>query len=213
MIEKMQESQVLVFDFDGTICDSLQSAVDAINHFSNEFGFKKVESHDLPQLQEMNAKQIMEFLGVSMTQLPILAYKTKKHIRSQMELLTPFEGIVEVLQSLKAQNRRLGILTSNSEENVRIFLKRYNLDYFDFIYADSSVFGKSVVLRRLLKELGLKSENVIYIGDETRDIEAAKSLHLKVVSVSWGYNTRNALLSHQPDFLIDHPSELPKIFV
>ncbi len=54
----------------------------------------------------------------------------------------------------------------------------------------------------------MNSEEVIYVGDETRDIEAAKKINSKVIAVSWGFNTKEALARHNPDFLIHQPSEL-----
>jgi phosphoglycolate phosphatase len=186
--------------------------VEAINFFSDEFGYRRVDRSEVPELQKKSVKEVMKILGISIVQLPRIAYKAKKRIRAHVGSLDPVSGIAEVLQVLKNQGLRLGILTSNSEENVREFLKLHQLEFFEFVYADSSVFGKASVLKRLLKELQLTSKQVMYIGDETRDIQAARSLAVQVISVAWGYNARVALEAENPDYLIDDPHELAALF-
>jgi phosphoglycolate phosphatase len=204
--------KTLIFDFDGTLCDSLQSAVEALNFYADEFGYRKVQSEDLSHFQNKSAREIMSHLGISLIQLPHVAYKAKKRIRTHIDTLSPIAGIPEALSHLKTQDYQLGILTSNSEENVRGFLEQHQLEVFDFIYADSSLFGKATVMKKLLKEKKLSAHEVIYVGDEIRDIEAAKSLAIKIVSVSWGYNSKEILQAESPDYLIDHPSELVSLY-
>jgi phosphoglycolate phosphatase-like HAD superfamily hydrolase len=62
-----------------------------------------------------------------------------------------------------------------------------------------------------MKINNLSSEEVIYVGDETRDIEASKKINIKVIAVSWGFNSGEVLAKHNPDFLIHKPSELIEV--
>jgi phosphoglycolate phosphatase-like HAD superfamily hydrolase len=71
-----------------------------------------------------------------------------------------------------------------------------------------ALFGKGRVIQRLLRRHHLNPEDVIYVGDETKDIEAARKIGIKVISVSWGYNSSQALAAEHPDFLIYRPEEL-----
>jgi len=57
----------------------------------------------------------------------------------------------------------------------------------------------------------LNPEEVIYVGDETRDIEASQKINIKVIVVSWGFNSRTVLAEHNPDFLIHQPQELIEV--
>jgi HAD superfamily hydrolase (TIGR01549 family) len=182
--------------------------VEAVNFYADEFGYRKVMDGELPELQCKSAREVMKILGISMWQLPRVAYKAKRRIRERIDTLEPISGVAQLIRGLNEAGLQLGILTSNSEENVRYFLKKNHLDVFDFIYADSSIFGKASVLKKVLKEMKLDRNQVLYIGDETRDIEAAKSSRVKVASVSWGFNSKKALLSKNPDFFIEQPHEL-----
>ena len=89
------------------------------------------------------------------------------------------------------------------------FLKNNDLaHFFDFVNAGTTLFGKSRIINRVLREHHWAAEEVIYIGDETRDISAAKKSRLTMISVGWGFSYPAILQEYQPDFLVYHPSEL-----
>ena len=79
---------------------------------------------------------------------------------------------------------------------------------FDFIYSGVTIFGKTTIINNVLRQKHFQPESVIYVGDETRDIESAKKANIKVIAVSWGFNSPEALSKQNPDFLIHHPHEL-----
>ena len=114
----------------------------------------------------------------------------------------------EVLETLKKENFMLGILTSNSKDNVQEFLKKNDMDVFDWVYAERSLFGKARKLDKIIKKQKLKKEETIYVADEIRDIEAAKKSQIKIMAVTWGFNAKAGLAKYRPDFLLDHPKEL-----
>ena len=88
------------------------------------------------------------------------------------------------------------------------FLTRHHLPYFEFVRCSSKLFGKGREIRRILRQEKLSPSEILYIGDETRDIEAAKETGLRMAAVTWGYNSESALLAMAPDHLISSPGEL-----
>ncbi len=88
------------------------------------------------------------------------------------------------------------------------FLKINNLDFFDFIYSESNIFGKAKKLNGLLKEKKINPQSVFYVGDETRDITAAKEAGVKAIAVTWGFNGKEILKEQSPDYLVGNPEEL-----
>jgi phosphoglycolate phosphatase len=202
-------AKVIIFDFDGTIADTLDAVVSITNRLAVEFDYKPVTEEELAILRNLNARQIIKYSGISVFQLPFLLRKVLSELTNQIQNLRPIEGIREALEELKQQGNRLGIMTSNSKENVMAFLEKNGLeDLFDFIYTGITIFGKSSSINNLLKQEHLDHETVIYVGDETRDIEAARKSHIKVIAVGWGFNSEAVLAEHHPDFLIHHPWEL-----
>lgn len=75
-------------------------------------------------------------------------------------------------------------------------LENNELDIFDYIYSDASIFGKDKVIRSFLKQKAIAKDQAIYSGDETRDIQACKKLGLKMIVVSWGLNSKEGLLNY-----------------
>lgn len=123
--------------------------------------------------------------------------------------LKPVKNIIDSLKQIKNTGLRLGILTSNSKYNVNAFLENNDLsEVVDFVYSGKSLFGKDKFLMRLFNRENIFRENVIYIGDETRDIEASKKVGIPVISVSWGLNKKNLLATLHPNQIADSPGDL-----
>lgn len=198
----MKKKIVLIFDFDGTIAETMDWVIKIVNRLADEFGYKKLENEDIARFRNKGAEELIGELGISLVKLSLIAKKIRFELAKEMENFKPVKGIKRILTQLRKDGYSLGILTSNSEENVRAFLSKNEMDLFDFIYSGSSLFGKSKVLKRLLKDEKLKPENIIYFGDEVRDIKAAREAKIKIAAVGWGYNTEEVLRKHKPDFLV-----------
>lgn len=200
---------VVVFDFDGTIADTLDAVVQIANHLAEEFGYHPVDADEIKLLRNMSSRQVIQYAKIPLIKIPFLVRKVRTGLKSQIQDLKPVAGIPETLAQLQKQGCQLGIITSNSEENVLEFLNNHGIrEVIHFIYSGVSLFGKGALMRRLLKDACMSPNQVVYVGDETRDIEAARRADIRAIAVAWGFNGREALASHHPDFLIDRPEEL-----
>ncbi len=131
-------------------------------------------------------------------------------MRQHMAEVTPYPGIVRALQELKASGYNLGVLTSNQEHLVREFLEIHQYPPFDFIVSEKTLFGKDKALRKIMKKFDLDRSDVVYIGDEPRDIGASRKAGISVIGVSWGLAGVDGLGKTPPDILVHNPSELVK---
>ena len=200
---------VILFDFDGTIADSFETSITIINRLSSEFHLKPLVAEEIKRLQNLSSREIIKQADVSFFKLPFLIRRFRAELNREIHTLKPFPGIKETLLTLQQRGDRLGIISSNSEANVKDFLHAHGLTgLFEFIIPDARLFGKSRIIRKVIRQHCLDPKTVLYVGDETRDIEAAKKSGIKAVSVSWGFNSRQILAAHQPDFLIDRPEGL-----
>jgi len=145
--------KVIIFDFDGTIADTLDSIANIANCLSDEFGWEKLKQEDMDRLRNKEPKEVLKDLGIPMIKLPSVGKKIKAELNRKIEYVQPVSGIEEALLELKKTGYKLGILTSNSKDNVSKFLKKNNLDLFDFTHSESSIFGKSKLIKVLLKNL------------------------------------------------------------
>jgi phosphoglycolate phosphatase len=206
----MDNLKHIIFDFDGTIVDTLELAFKIYNDIAPQFGCNLVERGNKEALRAKKPQDFLKKYGVSTLKLPFLVLKMRAEISkriSEVELVT---GMKPVLHEIKDAGYDLGIVTSNSSDNVKTFLKNNRLDgVFDFIFSNKHVFGKHTTLLRLLKTKNIQSRNAVYIGDETRDIEAAKAAGIPIVAVTWGFNSREILATLLPDGIANAPGELP----
>jgi phosphoglycolate phosphatase-like HAD superfamily hydrolase len=201
--------KVIIFDFDGTLADTLDAIVNITNRLAREFGYQPTDSEKLTKFRNLTSREIVKQSGISIFKIPFLLKKLKADLHYDIPNLRPIPGLKEVLIQLKNQGHILGILTSNSEDNVRLFLKKQEIEgLFSFVYAEPTLFSKHKVIRQFIQRNKLNSGEVVYVGDETRDIEASKKIPIKVIAVSWGFNTGETLAKQNPDFLIHQPSEL-----
>jgi phosphoglycolate phosphatase len=205
-------NKLIIFDFDGTIADTLDTLLKITNRLALEFGYVSATQEEFAQIKNLSSREIIKQSGISIFKLPFLLRRVEKELKREVKNINLILGIKEALIELQNQGNQLGIVTSNSEENARLILQQYEMqELFDFIYSGTTLFGKHRIINKLLRQRNLQKNEVIYVGDETRDIESAQKSKIKIVSVSWGFNTPEILASYNPDFLIHHPRELIEI--
>ncbi|MBW4510210.1 MAG: HAD-IA family hydrolase [Scytonematopsis contorta HA4267-MV1] len=204
--------KVIIFDFDGTIADTVDALVSITNSLAKQFGYIPISRDELSILRNLTSREILKYSGISAFKVPFLVKRVKSELKNKIKDLKPIPDIREALIALKDDGHRLGIITSNSKENVTEFLQVNELDnLFEFIHSGVTIFGKTTIINNLLRQKQLKTQEVIYVGDETRDIESSKKANIKVVAVTWGFNSQEALAKEKPDFLIHEPQELVEV--
>ncbi|MGE5655371.1 MAG: HAD-IA family hydrolase [Actinomycetota bacterium] len=205
-------AKLIIFDFDGTLADTLNAVLSITNRLSEEFGYSPATQQELAQIRELNSWEIVQRSGISVFKLPFLVGKVRAELKNEIQEVSLFPGIQEMLIELKNQGYNLGIVTSNSQENVLALMEKNGLQgIFNFIYSGTTLFGKHKILKTIMKQEAVTSGEVVYVGDETRDIDAAKQAAVKVIAVGWGFNAKAALAEHHPDYLIERPEELIEI--
>lgn len=134
-------------------------------------------------------------------------------MRRQMNTIVVFKGMEEVLERLHKAGVSMYIMSSNSPGNIRRLMEARGLShYFEHVYGNVGIFGKAKRLRQIVKRNHLDVTRVVYVGDEGRDIEAAKRVGVKSVAVTWGFNSAELLEKHQPFALISTPVGLGALF-
>lgn len=204
---------VFIFDFDGTIADTLEYLLAIGNELAGEFKFNNVERHQIEAFRNKTLRQLIHELGVPIFRIPMILLRGKKELNNRIQEVRVIEGVGEALLQLKKRKVQLGLVSTNTMENIHSVLRNHGLeDVFDFIYIGSGLLGKPRALNKAIKQYGLDVNQILYVGDEIRDIEASRRVGLSVVSVTWGYNSSEILRAYDPDYLIDHPRELLQIF-
>ncbi len=208
---EMKPNETVIFDFDGTIADTLSVIIRLVNEHAPEFNIKPLGEKDVEELRGMSNLDIIKRFKIPLFKVPSIVLMAQKELHKRMGEVPVFPGIGELILDLKARGFRLGILTSNSAENVLKLLRTRGLDVFDFIHSEQNFFGKNWALLHLLKKHGLKKESTIYVGDEVRDIEACQKVGVRMIAVSWGFHRRHLLADRKPTYLVDSAAEIMAI--
>lgn len=205
----MSKIKYIILDFDGTIADTIGLALNIYNRIAPEYKCNPVKEEDRGMLRAKRPQDLLKEYGVSNLKLISILLRIRKEMINLIPEIKLINGIKDSLKEIINSGLRAGILTSNSRKNVNSFLEKNNLsDLIDFVYSGKSLFGKDRVLMHLLHQENISGEEVIYVGDETRDIEASKRAGIPVIAVSWGLNCREILESLNPDQIADTPEDL-----
>lgn len=204
--------EMIVFDFDGTLADSLEAGRMIFNQIAPDYGLAEIDVQRLAELRHLTLRELFKAVGVKKRNVPSILRKGRALMRERVGGLSPCPGIIEQLPALRASTTRFGILTSNSVENVEIFLRKFGVrHYFDFISSCSKLKGKAKYLKAISKTYSVSPEKILYVGDEVRDVKACHKAGVAVVAVTWGFNSARALARSQPSIMVDTPEELSKL--
>ena len=203
---------MILFDFDGTLANSLERIYEIYNRIAPEYGCVQIDEDGKKIVAGGKPQELMKEYDISPQKLAMLVLHVRREMRKDITRLQPIPGIEDVLSHLSQKGYPMGIVTSNDRENVLLFLKSNRLEgFFEFIYTGKSLFGKDKVFKRLFRQRGLSPADVVYIGDETRDVEACKKIGIPMIAVTWGMNNKTILASMKPEGIADSPDELPDL--
>jgi phosphoglycolate phosphatase len=205
-------TEMVVFDFDGTLADTLEASRHIFNKLAPEYDLPPISQNDLQHLRSLTLSQFLKHLGIKNRHLPFILKKGRKLMKECITELAPCTGVLEELAGLREKVGPLGILTSNSAENVELFLQHHQVrEHFDFISSIGKLRGKAKHLKSIARTFSLTPEDLSYVGDEIRDIRAAQKAGVNSIAVSWGFNNAEALQQAGPDHLLRIPSELKEL--
>lgn len=178
---------LVVFDFDGTLADSWPWFLAQLDEAAERFGIRRVVPEEVPALRRLSSREILASLRVPLWKLPQIASHFRKVALAQADRITVFPGIADMLRALHHAGVHLAIASSNDEAVIRRVLGEDLSALIERYECGASMFGKATRITRLLKAFGLRSDQVLLIGDETRDAEAALQAGVDAGAALWGY--------------------------
>jgi len=191
----------ILFDFDGTLVESMDLSLNLLNGLSEKYHYRRVPLEDVPRLKAMPLPERFRQVGVPAHRIPAISLDFLKLYHKSLPSLQPVEGVRALLEALKAQGLGLSVLSSNSVENIQAFLRANGMEHFDHIFSSNNLFGKDRSIRRFLARFGVQKGELIYVGDELRDIEACRLAGVRIVAVTWGFDPAALIESGRPDFI------------
>jgi phosphoglycolate phosphatase len=202
----------VIFDFDGTIVDSLDFIIEMYERWYPKT--RHLNQLERNKLREESLIKVAEELRIRPWKLPLLIVRGKREMNKKLGQIKMIQGIDKTIIELKKNDTNLFIASSNSPSNIKKYLKIHHLrDNFTRIYGNVGLLSKAKVISKIISTNNLNAEDTYYIGDEVRDIKAAQKAGVKVIAVSYGFNGKKILSKHNPDFLVDSSQEILKIIL
>ncbi|RXH26828.1 MULTISPECIES: HAD-IA family hydrolase [Bradyrhizobium] len=196
-----------IFDLDGTLADSFPWFLRTVNDIADRFDFRRVADEDIEGLRHASTREILSQLEVPLWKLPAIARHARRLKAEAAAEISLFAGVEAMLRTLAENGVQLALVTSDSEANAREKLGEATALFAHFDCA-ASLFGKPAKFRRVVRRAGVEPGQVIAIGDEVRDIEAARAVGIACGAVCWGYAAPAALRARAPEHVFERMDEI-----
>jgi phosphoglycolate phosphatase len=167
-----------------------------------------VGATEVAQLRDQGNREIVRYLGVPAWKTPFIAARMRKQAAQAASRLKLFKDVPSLLWELKARGVTLAVVSSNSEAVVRRVLGPQLAGLIDHYACSASIFGKAAKFRSVMRRAGVRRSETLCVGDEVRDIEAARKAGLPAAAVAWGYATREILAAQKPEHLFERPADI-----
>ena len=209
----------IIFDLDGTLVNSLEDISDAMNTVLTNLNYP-THTYDTYQY----------FIGSGLRNLVSKALPASNNSEDQIEtcfqnMITeyreictlktkPYEGIVELLDTLVSQNIKLAVFSNKADELTKKIATEIFPDYFDTAVGLSTEALKKpnpFEAIEISKSWNLSPEEILFVGDSDIDMLTAKNANMFPVGVSWGYRTEEELKTSGAKLVINNASELIEI--
>lgn len=208
----------VIFDMDGTILDTLVDMKESINHALSAEGFpirtldevRRFVGNGNHKLAERAVPQGTPAEKVEAVFQGFHAHY-KVHCRDHS---APYEGILPLLSHLKSAGIQIAVVSNKADYAVQELCDAYFKDLFD------AKAGEKEGVRRkpapdgvlsVMKALGADPKKTVYIGDSEVDIETAKNAGLPCISVDWGFRSKDFLLAHGAEKIVETVPELGRV--
>ncbi len=212
-----QNIQAVIFDLDGTLLNTLDDLRNSVN--------AALKMHGLP---ERTMDEVRRFLGNGLSELvrraigkpdqalhdAVLQDTRRLYKMKCRECTVPYEGIPELLQTLRDRGMRIAVVSNKPDAEVKTLCKAFFGDVIDAAIGQLS----GVPLKpapdsvlRAMQELHVSAENSIYIGDSDVDILTAKHAGLPCISVLWGFRDKSFLENAGAACFAQRPEEINRL--
>ena len=199
---------LVIFDLDGTLVDSYPWFLRHVNDVADRFGFRRIAVEAVEALRHAGSDDILRRLEVPLWKLPAIAAHMRRLKAASLADIALFPGVDAMLRTLADRGVSLALVSSDHEANARRQLGEANAALFSDFACGAALFGKPAKFRRVLRRAGVAPDAALAIGDEVRDIAAARSAGIACAAVTWGYAAPATLRAQGPDLVFDRVDEI-----
>ena len=213
---------LLIFDLDGTLINTIDDLGQACNHALSACGFPTHRIEDYPRLVGNGINKLIERALPEEHRNEATVLRLREHFvpfydQHNCDLTRPYDGIPELLQTLKAAGHTLAVASNKYQAATEKIVAHFFPNTFDVILGERVGVPRKPdpqivwdILASLPSTINHKP-STLYIGDSLVDAATARAANLPFVACTWGFCTREQLQTAQADYTINHPLELLNI--
>lgn len=212
---------VIIFDLDGTLINTIDDLGQACNHALAACGFPTHKIEDYPRLvgngiNKLIERALPEEHRNEQTVLRLREYFVPFYDEHNCDLTRPYDGIPELLHTLKAEGHYLAVASNKYQAATEKIVAQLFPGIFDIVLGERENIPRKPdpqIVYDILSTLNtqLSTTNCLYVGDSLVDAETAKAADLPFVACTWGFCTKEQLATANPNYMITHPLELINI--
>lgn len=206
---------LVIFDMDGTILNTLEDLTDSVNHALSDSGYPERTITEIKSFVGNGIRKLIERAvpdGTG-TEDADKVYNTftdyyKLHCADKTK---PYDGIPKLLKDLRNFGCKTAVVSNKADYAVQELCRQYFDNMFDKAVGDRKGIQKKPApdsVNEVLLKLDVKKEKAVYIGDSDVDIETALNAGIDCIIVDWGFRDREFLISKGAQTIVSSPEEI-----
>ena len=209
-----RDYKLLIFDWDGTLANSIGRIVESMHMASTRSGFELCSDFAVKGIIGLGLPEAIRTLYPDISEAELVAFReyyADHYTALEAEPSPLFEGVVQSLQAFRTEGYHLAVATGKSRRGLDRVLKAHGWDdYFDITRAADETASKPhpLMLEQILAHCGVSPRQALMVGDASFDLMMARNAGMDSVAVSYGAQAAEALQHYEPRLTIDHFSEL-----
>ncbi|MBR3991411.1 MAG: HAD family hydrolase [Clostridia bacterium] len=209
---------LVIFDMDGTVLDTLGDLTAALNHTLRGQGFPEHTRDEVKSYIGNGVKMLLKRGAPEGTDDKTLAEMYKTYVEyyfSHLDVSTkPYDGITELLHKLGESGVKRALLSNKTDMAARSLCDEYFPGLFDLAHGEREGVPRKPApdgVFEILREIGIPAERTLYVGDSGVDLETARRAGLDCVIVDWGYLNSEVTLNEGREFSVSSTDEIERI--
>ena len=211
----MNTYKTYIFDLDGTLLDTLNDLHASCNYALRTHGMPERSLEEVKQFVGNGVKKLMERAIPNGLENPLfeetLQTFRQHYLLHNLDTTLPYPGIMEMLQQLKAQGKRIAVVSNKFYAATQDLCKHFFGDTIQVAIGEREDIKKKPApdtVLEALRQLQVTRQDAVYVGDSEVDVETARNSGIPCISVLWGFRSKSFLLSHGATTFIETPNEL-----
>lgn len=213
----MKQYSTYIFDLDGTLLDTIQDLATSVNYALCQC-----------RMPERTLDEVRRFVGNGVRLLMIRAVPDGEdnprfqeafdifrshYLEHSLDTTAPYPGIMEMLQRLKANGKRLAVVSNKFDTATKELIRHFFGNLIEVAIGENEAAGVRKkpapdTVNEALRQLGVGKEDAVYVGDSDVDIQTARNSGLPCISVLWGFRDREFLLENGATTFVQSPDNI-----